>query len=70
MPPTEMEEILAKLPLRVGLYVPDDVLQDWFPTRAASPPEQAAEYAASHECEFKHYPERREGVFWKWVPAI
>jgi len=30
----------------------------------------AASYGRRFECEFKHYPERKEGVFWKWVPAI
>ena len=32
---------------------------------------KAAEaYGLNFECEFKHHPDRLEGVFWKWVPAI
>ena len=32
---------------------------------------KAAEaYGRRFECEFKYYPERMEGVFWKWVPAL
>jgi hypothetical protein len=27
-------------------------------------------YGRQFECEFKYYPERMEGVFWKWVPPI
>ena len=30
----------------------------------------ARSYGRRFECEFKYYPERMEGVFWKWVPAI
>jgi hypothetical protein len=71
MPPADIKDILGKLPLRIGLYVPDDVLRDWFAAedrrRAMA---QAAEFAQSFECEFKYYPERAEGVFWKWVPAV
>ena len=74
--PAEIDEILGKLPLRIGLYVPDDLLQEWFPpatkdggvdqlTRTA-----AEQYAARFECEFQHDAARAEGVFWKWVPAL
>jgi hypothetical protein len=76
MPPKEMDESLNSLPLRVGIYVPDDLLEDWFAPGTGMNPvsadalEAAARYARRFECEFKHYPERREGVFWKWVPAI
>ncbi len=75
-PPREMEEVLHKLPLRIGAYVPDDLIEDWFaPGTGMNPPSDAALAAAKafglrFECEFKHYPERKEGVFWKWVPAI
>jgi hypothetical protein len=38
------------------------------PNKAAL--EAARVYGRRFECEFKHYEERKEGVFWKWVPAI
>ena len=64
------------LPLRIGAYIPDDLLEDWFaPGTGMNPPSKAALEAARvfgrrFECEFKHYDERKEGVFWKCVPAI
>jgi len=76
MPPREMDAVLSNLPLRVGAYVPDDLLEDWFAPRTGLNPvsEQALSAAEAYgrrfECEFKHYPDRQEGVFWKWVPAI
>lgn len=76
MPPPEMDEVLKQLPLRIGAYVPDDLLEDWFAPRTGIDPVsdealRAAEaYGRKFECEFKYYPERLEGVFWKWVPAI
>ena len=76
MPPKNMDDVLTKLPLRIGAYVPDDLLEDWFaPGTGMSPPNNQALAAAEaygwqFECEFKYYPDRREGVFWKWVPAI
>lgn len=76
MPPEEMDAVLSNLPLRIGAYVPDDLLEDWFaPHGGMSPPSPealsaAAAYGKRFECEFKHYAERKEGVFWKWVPAI
>ncbi|THK36998.1 hypothetical protein EHS39_16210 [Ensifer sp. MPMI2T] len=75
-PPKEMDFVLASLPLRIGTYVPDDLIEDWFgPGMGMNPPAPAAlaeatSYGRRFECEFKHYPERKEGVFWKWVPAI
>jgi hypothetical protein len=75
-PPREMDQVLERLPLRIGAYVPDDLLEDWFaPGTGMSPPSHAAleaarSYGWRFECEFKHYAERKEGVFWKWVPAI
>lgn len=75
-PPREMDSVLASLPLRTGAYVPDDLLEEWFaPGTGMNPPSGAAlaratSYGRRFECEFKHYPERKEGVFWKWVPAI
>jgi hypothetical protein len=76
MPPAEMDEVLEKLPLRIGACVPDDLLEDWFaPGTGMNPVSEvalkaASQYARRFDCEFKHYPERKEGVFWKWVPAI
>lgn len=75
-PPPEIEEIIRKLPLRVGLYVPDDILQDWFSPRersgaAGQTGEEAAQaFAQRTGCEFQYDSERGEGVFWKWVPAM
>lgn len=75
-PPQEMDNVLQLLPLRIGVYVPDDLLEDWFaPGTGMNPPSAAAlaaagAYGRRFECEFKHYRERKEGVFWKWVPAI
>ncbi|MDN2564875.1 hypothetical protein N1F89_01455 [Aquibium sp. A9E412] len=76
MPPNDMDRVLEHLPLRIGAYVPDDLLEDWFaPGSGMNPASQAATAAAEaygrrFECEFRYYPERMEGVFWKWVPAI
>ena len=76
MPPKDMDMVLQYLPLRIGAYFPDDTLEDWFaPRTGMNPPTEAALAAAAaygrrFECEFKHYAERKEGVFWKWVPAI
>ena len=74
--PKEMDSALTSLPLRIGAYIPDDLLEDWFaPGTGMNPPSEtalteAAAYGRRFECEFKYYPERKEGVFWKWVPAI
>jgi hypothetical protein len=74
--PSEMDKVLSNLPLRIGTYVPEDLLEDWFaPGTGMNPPSDAAlaaaeTYGRRFECEFKYYPERMEGVFWKWVPAI
>ena len=76
MPPPEMDEVLLKLPLRIGAYIPEDLLEDWFaPRTGMKPVSQAAidgaiRYGRKFECEFKYFPDRMEGVFWKWVPAI
>nr|OAP88410.1 hypothetical protein A4U53_35285 [Rhizobium leguminosarum] len=32
--------------------------------------DNAEAYGRRFECEFKYYPERYEGVFWKFVPAM
>jgi hypothetical protein len=76
VPPREMDVVLENLPLRIGAYVPDDLLEDWFAPGTGMKPvsEQALTIAAAYgrrfECEFEYHPERMEGVFWKWVPAI
>ena len=76
MPPAEMDQVLQSLPLRVGAYVPNDLLEDWFAPGSGMNPvssaaiEAATAYGRKFECEFKYYPDRMEGVFWKWVPAI
>ncbi|CDX11955.1 conserved hypothetical protein [Mesorhizobium sp. ORS 3324] len=76
VPPKEMDVVLQQLPLRIGAYVPDDLLEDWFAPGTGMRPVSAAALAAAarygrrFECEFKYYPERMEGVFWKWVPAL
>jgi hypothetical protein len=64
-PPHEFESILHQLPLRIGVYVPDDILEEWFGDHAS-----AKQYGTRFECEFKHDSARGEGVFWKWVPAV
>ena len=76
MPPEEMNDVLTMLPLRIGAYVPEDLLEDWFaPGTGMNPVSKAAldnaeAYGRRFECEFKYYPERSEGVFWKFVPAM
>jgi hypothetical protein len=76
MPPKELDETLKALPLRTGVYVPEDLLEDWFAPGTGMNPvskealDAAEAYGSRLECEFKYYPERMEGVFWKWVPAI
>ena len=76
MPPQEMDHVLKALPLRIGAYVPEDLLEDWFAPGTGMKPVSpnaiaaAESYGRRFECEFKYYPDRMEGVFWKWVPAI
>jgi hypothetical protein len=72
----ELDQTLQALPLRAGVYVPEDLLEDWFAPGTGMNPvssealDAAEAYGKRFECEFKYYPERMEGVFWKWVPAI
>lgn len=76
MLPSEMDDVLRHLPLRIGVYVPDDLLEEWFAPGTGLHPvspdaiSAAEKYGRKFECEFKYYPEHLEGVFWKWVPAI
>ncbi|WP_265502874.1 hypothetical protein [Paracoccus beibuensis] len=75
-PPVEMERVLESLPLRIGVYVPDDLMEDWFaPGEGMNPPSDdaltaAAGFGRRFDCEFKHDADRMEGFFWKWVPGI
>jgi hypothetical protein len=75
-PPPELAELLRNAPLRVGISVPADLMEDWFAPDAGMNPlslkaiESARAFARAYECEFKYDAERLEGVFWKWVPAI
>jgi len=76
MPPEEMDAVLEMLPLRIGTYVPSDLLEEWFAPGTGMNPVSTEAIAAAKlygrrfECEFEYYPQRMEGVFWKWVPAI
>jgi hypothetical protein len=76
MPPDGLAAALSMLPLRTGVYVPDDLLDEWFAGGAGRRPvaaealAAAAEFGQRFECEFEHYPKRKEGVFWKFVSAI
>lgn len=60
-PPRNMDDVLRYLPLRIGAYIPDDLLEDWFaPGTGMNPPNKAAleaarVYGRRFECEFKHY---------------
>ena len=48
MPPKDMDMVLQYLPLRIGAYVPDDLLEDWFaPRTGMNPPTEAALAAAA-----------------------
>jgi hypothetical protein len=72
----ELDGLLERLPLRIGVYVPDDILAQLFPPGTADgildpkAREAAVEYAGRFDCEFEYDEERREGTFWKFVPAL
>ncbi|MBL3683983.1 hypothetical protein F2981_02375 [Sinorhizobium meliloti] len=74
--PKEMDSALTSLPLRIGAYIPDDLLEDWFaPGTGMNPPSEtalaeAAAYGGGSSANSRYYPERKEGGLWKWVPAI
>jgi hypothetical protein len=65
--PSEVEEILERLPPQVTLHVPDHILSRWFPSAsvAGAMSEAAlarvAGYARSCGCEFRH--RGGEGIF-------
>jgi hypothetical protein len=75
-PLAALGDALVALPLRIGVYVPDDLLEDWFAPGTGMDPvsdealSAAARFARRFDCEFKHYPDRKEAVMWKWVPAL
>ncbi len=72
----DLDGLLDKLPLRIGIYVPDDILEILFPPGAVDGTldpdarKAAEEYGKRFGCEFEYDPERREGTFWKFVPAM
>ena len=47
MPPKELDDTLTSLPLRVGVYVPDDLLEDWFAPGTGMNPASAAALVAA-----------------------
>jgi hypothetical protein len=71
--PSEVEEILERLPPQVTLHVPDHILSRWFPSASAagSVSEAAlarvASYAQSCGCEFRH--RGGEGIFYRPAQA-
>jgi len=73
---SDLDRLLERLPLRIGVYVPEDILEDLFPPGAVNgsldPEAQkaAADYARRFDCEFRYDAQRHEGTFWKFVPAI
>jgi hypothetical protein len=73
--PHEIDEILDRLPARVTLNVPEDVLALWFPRASASGRvdaatlERARIYAHSCGCTFVFDQGVREGVFSKAPPS-
>jgi hypothetical protein len=71
-----LSQALNVLPLRIGIYVPDDLLEDWFAPGTGMNPvssealDAAETFARRHDCEFRHYPEHKKTIMWKWVPAL
>ena len=47
MPPEEMDTVLTSLPLRIGAYVPDDLIEDWFAPGTGMDPVSAEALAAA-----------------------
>jgi hypothetical protein len=71
--PSEIEEILDRLPPGVTLNVPDHVLSLWFPPAAVNDGMDqivlcARSYAQSCGCEFAYHARIREGLFYR--PAV
>lgn len=67
--PTEIEEILDRLPPQVTLNVPEHVLVRWFPSASGTVDEatlvRARRYALSCGCKFAYHERIREGIFYK-----
>jgi hypothetical protein len=72
--PQEIEEILDRLPSKVTLHVPDQVLSHWFPPGPAdggmgeTTLARIQSYAKSCGCYFAYDGSLREGIFYRQVP--
>ena len=71
--PSEIDEILDRLPPQVTLNVPSDVLLNWFSAASADGAmdevtlARAENYARSCGCRFAYHASIREGVFFRLV---
>ena len=71
--PSEIDEILDRLPPKVTLNVPSDVLVHWFSPASADGDmdevtlARAENYARSCGCRFAYHASIREGVFYRLV---
>jgi hypothetical protein len=71
--PSEIDEILDRLPPQVTLNVPSDVLLHWFSAASADGAmdevtlARAENYARSCGCRFAYHASIREGVFFRLV---
>ena len=69
--PDEVDQILQTLPPRTGFYIPDDILELWFPPGASAglindgAKKTAEDYGARFNCRFWYFPDRKEGCFAK-----
>jgi hypothetical protein len=69
--PPEIDEILDRLPPRVTLNVPSDVLRHWFSPAAVDEGmdeitlKRAESYAQSCGCKFAYHASIREGLFYR-----
>lgn len=72
--PQEIEEILDRLPPKVALHVPDQVLSLWFPpgpvdgVMGEATLARIQSYAQSCGCKFAYHGSLREGIFSRQVP--
>jgi hypothetical protein len=72
--PQEIEEILDRLPPKVTLHVPDQVLSLWFPpgpvdgVMAEATLARIQSYAQSCGCKFAYHGSIRGGIFSRQVP--
>jgi hypothetical protein len=73
--PTEIDEILDRLPPQVTLNVPGHVLSQWFPPQSKEGGvddvtiERARSFAESCGCRFAYHASIREGVFYRPVTS-